>query len=182
MTDSPAVLPYGSWPTSIDSGLVVRAQVTLGEVALDGAAVLWSEQRPEEGGRTQLVRLAADGESKELLPPWANARTSAHEYGGGAWWVQDGTVWYTEWDDQRLHRVRPGGGPEAVSPSPAVPRGDRWADGDVHPDGRTMAVVRERHAAGGGAEQVVNEIVRLPVDGGEPEVLVSGPDFVSDPR
>jgi len=182
VSDSPGALPYGSWPTPIDSELVVQAQVMLGEVALDGDAVWWSEQRPEEGGRTQLVCLAVDGERRELLPPLANVRTSVHEYGGGAWWVHGGTVWYAEWDDQRLHRVRPSGQPEPITLAPAVPRGDRWADGDVHPDGRVLAVVRERHPAGGGAEQVVNEIVLLPSGGGEPEVLVSGPDFVSDPR
>ena len=88
MPDSPTALPpglpYGSWPTPIDSELVVRAQVMLGEVALDDGVVWWSEQRPEEGGRTQLVRLATDGERQELLPPPANARTAVHEYGGGA--------------------------------------------------------------------------------------------------
>ncbi|MDQ3450255.1 MAG: S9 family peptidase, partial [Actinomycetota bacterium] len=98
MSDSPGALPYGSWPTPIDSELVVQAQVMLGEVALDGDAVWWSEQRPEEGGRTQLVCLAVDGERRELLPPLANVRTSVHEYGGGAWWVHGGTVWYAEWD------------------------------------------------------------------------------------
>ena len=182
MTDSPAVLPYGSWPTPINSELVVRAQVLLGEVALDGAEVWWSEQRPEEGGRTQLVRLTTAGKPEEVLPANASARTAVHEYGGGSWWVRDGTVWYAEWDDQRLHRVRAGNPPEAITPAPAVPSGDRWADGDVHPDGQVLAVVRERHPAGGGAEQVVNEMVLLPCGGGEPEVLVSGPDFVADPR
>jgi hypothetical protein len=40
--------------------------------------------------------------------------------------------------------------------------------------------VRERHDTGG---EAVNEIVAVPVDGsGEPQVLVSGPDFVANPR
>ena len=52
---APAVLPFGSWPTPITSELVVRAAVGFGGVVLDGGDVWWSEQRPEEGGRTQLV-------------------------------------------------------------------------------------------------------------------------------
>ncbi len=181
MTDR-TVLPYGSWPTPIDSQLVVRAAVGIGEVAVGDGAVWWAEQRPQEGGRTQLVRLGADGGRREVLPEGANARTAVHEYGGGAWWVHGETVWYTEWADQRLHRLRPGGEPETLTPGGTVPRGERWADGDVHPDGSRMAVVRERHPAAGGAADVVNEIVLLPTDGGEPQVVATGPDFVSDPR
>ena len=57
----------------------------------------------------------------------------------------------------------------------------RWANGDVHPvDGR-LAVVRETHPVGGGPIDVVNEVVVLDSDGGQ-DVVVSGPDFVSDPR
>jgi dipeptidyl aminopeptidase/acylaminoacyl peptidase len=43
--------------------------------------------------------------------------------------------------------------------------------------------VREHHPVGGGPAEVVNEIVVLDVSGRlAPRVLVSGPDFVSDPR
>ena len=44
-----------------------------------------------------------------------------------------------------------------------------------------LLAVRETHAEGDRAADVVNEIVRVAADGGT-EVLVSGPDFVSDPR
>ena len=58
----------------------------------------------------------------------------------------------------------------------------RWADGDVHPvDGR-IALVRETHPVGSrGAIDVVNEIVVLD-SAGQQDTVVSGPDFVSDPR
>ncbi|MFO7279740.1 MAG: S9 family peptidase [Thermoanaerobacterales bacterium] len=175
--------PYGSWPTPITSELVVRAAAGLGAVVLDGDAVVWSEQRPEEGGRTQLVRRAPDGTTTDLLPAGLDARTAVHEYGGGAWWARDGVVWFVHWADQRLRRLADGGEPEPVTPEPDSPRADRWADGDVHPGGRWMAVVHEHHPAGGGPADVVNEVALL--DGtGElpPRSLVRGPDFVSDPR
>jgi hypothetical protein len=78
-------MPYGSWPTPITSELVVRAAAGLGGVAVDGDDVWWSEQRPEEGGRTQIVHRRGDGPAVDLLPDGFNARTAAHEYGGGAW-------------------------------------------------------------------------------------------------
>jgi dipeptidyl aminopeptidase/acylaminoacyl peptidase len=172
--------PYGSWPTPITAALVVRAAARLGGVSVDGDDVWWSEARPEEGGRTVLVRRGADGASDDVLPPPWNVRTAVHEYGGGAWVVRGGTLWFSEWSDQRLYRLDPGGEPFAVTPAPAVPRGDRYADADLSADREWLVCVREHHPAGGG--EAVNEIVRIPAAGGEPEVMVSGPDFVSNPR
>lgn len=172
--------PPGSWPTPITSELVVRAAARIGEVVVDGEDVWWSESRPDEGGRSVIVRRAADGAVTDVLPaPW-NARTRVHEYGGGAWTVADGTVWFTEFTDQRLYRLEPGSDtPAAVSPEPAVRAGVRHADLHVH-DGSVLAVRETHPAEHAPAADVVNEIVRVRADGSE--VLVSGPDFVSDPR
>jgi dipeptidyl aminopeptidase/acylaminoacyl peptidase len=172
-------LTHGSWPTPITSELVVRAAARLGEVCVDGDDVWWSEARPAEGGRSVIVRRSGDGTVADVLPaPW-NARTRVHEYGGGAWTVSGGTLWFTEFSDQRLYRLDPGSDtPVAVTPEPAVPAGVRHADLRVTPAG--VLAVRETHPASGSAADVVNEIVRITPDG--TEVLVSGPDFVSDPR
>ncbi|CAN3126341.1 prolyl oligopeptidase family serine peptidase [Mycobacterium sp. smrl_JER01] len=174
---------FGSWATPITSELVVRAAAGLGGVSLHGDAVVWSEQRPEEGGRTQLVRRTGDGRVVDLLPDGVNARTAVHEYGGGAWWVVGETVWFTNWADQRLYTVTAGSVPVPVSPEPDVPRSDRWADGCITADRRWALVVRERHPAGSGPAEVVNEIVVLDATGEfSPRAVVTGPDFVSDPR
>jgi dipeptidyl aminopeptidase/acylaminoacyl peptidase len=182
--------PYGSWPTPITSELVTAAAVRLGEVHVDGGDVVWAEGRPAEGGRTQLVRRSPDGTVTDLVPDGMNARTAVHEYGGAAWWVRDGVVWFVNWADQRLYRLDPGGAPEPITPEPAAPRADRYADGDVAPDGATIVCVRERHT-GPSAADVRNEVVRLAAGAGsgaesgagpEAEVLVSGPDFVAAPR
>ena len=184
---------YGSWPTPVTSELVVAAAVRLGGVRPDGDGVIWAEGRPAQGGRTQLVRRGPDGAPSDLLPEGADARSAVHEYGGGAWWQADalagagrrGPLWYVEWTDQRVYRIDPDGGePVALTPVPPFPRAERYADGDVSPDGTWMAVVRERHPAPGcPATDVVNEIVRLhAAEPSEPSVMVTGPDFVSAPR
>jgi dipeptidyl aminopeptidase/acylaminoacyl peptidase len=179
--------PFGAWATPVTSEVVVAAAARLGEVRVDGSDVLWAEARPDEGGRTQLVRRRADGSVDELLPEGRNARTAVHEYGGAAWWVRDGVVWFTDWADQRLYRLEPGDEPVALTPEPARPRGDRYADGELSPDGTRIVCVRERHH-GDDATDVVNEVVVLDAavpnshGPGEPEVLVTGPDFVAAPR
>ena len=178
----PASLTSGSWPTPIGAALVAGQASKLEALALDGDVVYWSELRPHEGGRVKILRKEPGAQPAEVLPADGNARTAVHEYGGGAWWVRAGTVWYVDWSDQRLRRIEHGGAPVVITA--AAPQGGsvRWADGDVHPiDGR-VALVRETHPVGGrGAVDVVNEIVVLDSEG-EQQTVVSGPDFVSDPR
>ncbi|MCD2196628.1 prolyl oligopeptidase family serine peptidase [Actinomycetospora endophytica] len=182
-----SISSYGSWPTPITSELVVAAAVRLDEVRPDGTgAVVWGEGRATEGGRIALVRRDPDGTCTDLLPDGGNARSAVHEYGGGSWWTsaaEPGVVFYVEWTDQRLRRLE-GNDVTPLTPEPAVSRGDRYADGDVAPDGTWLVCVREHHpTTDGPATEVVNEIVRLDArTPSTPEVMVSGPDFVAAPR
>src|SRR5690349_12583631 len=109
---------FGSWPTPVTSELVVRAAAGLGNVRMQGDTVVWSEQRPHEGGRTQLVRRLGSGEAADVLAPGFNARTAVHEYGGGAWWLTGERVWFTNWADQRLYTVTGAEPPVPVTPQP----------------------------------------------------------------
>ncbi len=111
-------LPYGSWPTPITSELVVASARQPSELAVDGDDVWWSEFRPGEGGRYQLVRRTPDGATHDILGEGWNARTAAHEYGGGAFFVAGGIAWFSNWADQRLWRVDPGAEPIPVTEEP----------------------------------------------------------------
>lgn len=173
--------PYGSWPTPITSELVVRSARLPTGLHLDGDDLWWSEGRPEEGGRVAVLRREPDGRVTEVVTAPLSARSGVHEYGGGAWWVRGGVLWFTDWASQRLHRVEPGSEPVPLSREPEVPRGLRYADGDVSPDGTTLLCVQEEHHADG--REATNTIVCLEADvPGAAEVVVEGADFVSDPR
>ncbi len=169
--------PYGAWDSPITAETVIAAAVGLSEVRVDGDDVWWSEGRPEEGGRVQIVR-----EGVDVLPDGFMARTRVHEYGGGAWTVHAGVCFFANWSDQRLYRLDPGSTePVVITPEPEAPLADRYADMEVAPDGTWLVCVREHHPADGG--EAVNEIIALSCDGSnEPTVLVTGPDFVSSPR
>jgi len=176
---SSPVIPHGEWPSPITPELVVAASVSIGEILLDGPDVCWSELRPAEGGRVQVVRRTPDGTPHDLLPDGFSARTRVHEYGGGAWLVDDGWLYFANWADQRLHRMPVDGGtPEPITPEPPTPMAWRYAD--MRRVGDVLVCVRERHDTGG---EAANEIVAVPVAGGSaPQVLVRGPDFVASPR
>ncbi len=178
--------PHGSWPSPISARSLVAGAVGLGEVVVDGDDVWWAESRPDEGGRTVVVRRRPDGTVVDAVPVGVDVRTGVHEYGGGAWWVSDGVLVHAERSDERLVRRDADGGLLVLTPEPAVPRGLRYADGRTTPDGRWFACVREDHGDGSG--EPANEVVAVPLDGSAargPEavrVLVSGPDFVASPR
>ena len=171
------VAPYGSWKSSITSDLIVASTVGLGEIALDGDDIYWIEMRPAEGGRNVVVRRRPDGRTEDLTPPQFNARTRVHEYGGGAFLVADGTVYFSHFGDHRLYRQLPGAPPEPLTP----PGRWRYADGIVDRQRGGLICVREDHTDP--SREAVNTLVRIDVTRpSEGRVLVSGNDFYSNPR
>ncbi|NCF69024.1 MAG: S9 family peptidase, partial [Chloroflexi bacterium] len=169
--------PYGSWKSPITTDLIVAGTVRLGQIAVDGTDLYWTEGRPEEGGRNVVVRRAAGmTQNVDITPAPFNARTRVHEYGGGAFIVHEGVVTFANYVDQRLYQQRPGGDPQAVTPEENL----RFADGVFAADGRFVCV-REDHRNAG--QEAINTIVSLALDGVDAgHVLVSGNDFYATPR
>jgi hypothetical protein len=87
---TPKTAPYGSWKSPITSDLIVAQSTMLSDVRIDGDHVYWLEGRPQERGRSVIVRAGADGVASDVTPASFNVRTRVHEYGGGAWLVHDG--------------------------------------------------------------------------------------------
>src|SRR5688500_9628570 len=108
---------YGSWTSPISAQLVASAGRRLGSVALDGDDIYWLEVRPEEKGRGVVVRWSAAHGIADVTPAGTNVRTRVHEYGGAAYVVSRGTVYYSEFLDQRLYRLTPGHAPEPLTPA-----------------------------------------------------------------
>jgi len=168
--------PYGSWLSPITSDLIVAQAVGLSEVRFDGDEIYWLESRPQEAGRSVVV---SQRTGKDVLPVPFNARTRVHEYGGGAWTVADGVLYFSHFADQRLYSLKPG----ATEPQPltleSTEKGAlRYADGVIDRRRGAWLGVREDHSLGG--PEPVNSLIR--VDGGGVTVLASGHDFYLSPR
>lgn len=169
------IAPYGSWQSPITSDLIVAGTIGLGGVCLDGEEIYWSEQRPTEAGRSVIVRRSAMGQIQDVTPPPFNVRSRVHEYGGGAYLVHQGTVYFTNYSDQRLYRQQVGETPVAITLEMAW----RYADGVLDLGRDRLITVREDHTGSG---EAVNTIVAVPLEPGPQQILVSGSDFYAAPR
>jgi dienelactone hydrolase len=171
--------PYGSWPSPVKPEDLI-AGIPPGAPDADGEGLYWLELRPDERGRTALMYARRGEEEPRLLtPPELNVRSRVHEYGGGAYWRDGTTIFFSNFWDGRVYRQSAGADvAEPITPEPREPMSLRYADGIVTPDGRTIAV-RESHEG----PEVVNELVLFPPDGSaEPRVLATGRDFYAAPR
>ncbi len=184
MSANPKTAPYGSWKSPITSDLIVSQSIGLSEARFDGDAVHWLEARPQEQGRNVVVRAEPDGKAIDVVPPPFSARTRVHEYGGGAWTVAGGVLFFSNFADGRLYRLDPGARePAPLTPTPpAHDRQWRFADGVIDQQRQRWIGVREDHTAPG---QPVNTLVAIDLKqpGKAPgQVLAEGHDFFASPR
>jgi dipeptidyl aminopeptidase/acylaminoacyl peptidase len=186
----------------LTAAAVASQALRFGGVAADGDDIYWIESRPGEGGRSVLVRRSPDGAITDVVPAGFNVRTRVHEYGGGAYVVSGGRVYFSNFADQRVYTLAESG-PVALT----LPGACFYADFIVDDRRRRLIAVREDHTAEG---EAVNTLVSIPlprevntpvvqteqssmsIDGGaQPDadgglsagtVIASGADFYSTPR
>jgi dipeptidyl aminopeptidase/acylaminoacyl peptidase len=192
--------PYGSWRSPITAELIVQEFISLGEVRLDRGLPYWLEGRPRESGRYVVVRATDDG-AVDVTPPFDdsrpsfNVRTHVYEYGGGAWLVDDGVLYFTNFTDGRLYRQDIAGGvPEALTPEGRMPDGRplrHYADGVVdRTRKRWIGLIEDwskvyKDSNDPRLRYPVHRIVAIDFAGNRQDpdtVLVEGNDFFASPR
>jgi dipeptidyl aminopeptidase/acylaminoacyl peptidase len=171
----PIVAPYGSWRSPISIEMLAAAGRGLGVAHVEDGFLWWLEGRPEDAGRVTLVRQVPGSEPEDMSPAGMNVRSRVHEYGGGSVLIDGDLVVVSDFATGRLHRLLPGRASEPITPD----RQWRYADADHDARNRRLLAVREDHESGG---EHVNELVAIPLDGGEQVVIATGRDFYAAPR
>jgi dipeptidyl aminopeptidase/acylaminoacyl peptidase len=176
-------LPFGTWPSPISAGLAARASRRIGLLQADGAAIYWSESRPDEQGRQAIVRVGADGMREDILPTPYSARSRVHEYGGGEFLAAGGTVYFVNDKDQQVYTLVPGQQPQRLTDAP----GTRFADLTLDPTRNRLVSVAETHVpkADTSHESPRNTLVAIALgDGARGRVteLAAGRDFYASAR
>ncbi|KAL8586876.1 hypothetical protein ACOMHN_050981 [Nucella lapillus] len=188
------VAPYGSWKSPISSQLVTSSGVKLLDVRTDcnpdfTDTVYWTELRSEEGGRHVICSWNTSGGSDPKsaarhvawTPEAFSARTTVHEYGGGAYCVYRGAVYFSNFSDQGLYVQRT---PDSV-PEPVSDLSKKWkfADSVISPKTEVLYCIREdADVISTGAKEPKNSIVAINLATKKLHVLEEGCDFYSHPR
>ena len=165
---------YGSWESPITADLIIAKTISLVEIAASGKDIYWIESRPSEAGRYVIMRRMADGAVTECTPPDFYARTTVHEYGGGAFMVEDGVIYFSNFTDHHLYRQPVGGQPEVLT----LADGYYYADLILDKQRGRIICIREDHTVEG---EAVNTIVSVGLNGDE-RILVEGNNFYSSAR
>src|SRR5687768_9441928 len=122
---------HGAWPSPLTAARVTAGALRLDQIQLDGDDVYWLEGRASEGGRYVIVKSSAFAPSAlrrdepgvapsapdrlDITPPGFNVRSRVHEYGGAAYTVHNGAVYFSNFADQRVYRQEPGQAPVAMT-------------------------------------------------------------------
>ncbi|MEM8728027.1 MAG: prolyl oligopeptidase family serine peptidase [Chlamydiota bacterium] len=163
--------PHGCWKSSITASTIVESSIKLGDIILDGTELYWNETRPEEKGRSVIVRWK-NGKCQDVLQAPYSARTRVHEYGGGSFTVHNGTVYFSNFSDQGFYRSDPQRNIHPVTTA----KNKRYANPIYDPTRNVIYAVEEEHRPGHG---VINRLVKIDA---EIEVIAEGEDFYSMPN
>lgn len=168
--------PYGSWKSPVTPELIVAGTVSLGEVVYDGEDVYWLEMRPQQGGRYVIVRRTPDGQTQDVTPAPFNVRTRVHEYGGAAYTVHKGVVYFTNFADQLVYRQVVGEAPIPLTEDGRL----RFANFVMDSHHNSLLAIREDHTESD--QNAATSLVRLALDGtDEGQILAGGNDFYAAP-
>ena len=173
---SKQIRPYGSWPSSITPELLSGQSITPSQICLDGTDVYWLENRPAQGGRLVIMRRNQAGAISETTPEGFNVRNRVHEYGGGAYTVCNGIIYFVNFSDNCIYKQKLDGIPQSIT----NPGKKRYADLLVDSLGKRLICVCEDHE--NSSAEPVNTLIGISLEtGGGVDILHTGYDFYASP-
>src|SRR5688572_17583017 len=134
------VAGYGTWESPLTAARVTAGALRFDHLVVDRADLHWVEGRASEGGRYVVVRRTPDGSISDVTPAGFNVRSRVHEYGGASYTVDRGTVYFSNFSDQKLYKQAPG-----TTPHPLTPDGCFYADATFDRVRKRLVCVQEDH-------------------------------------
>ncbi len=172
-----AIAVYGSWKSPVSSGLISSGTTRFeSQISTCNDNIYWIESRPTEEGRSVIVCWSPGKGLLDINPKPYNARTRVHEYGGGAFLVNNGVVYFSHYSDQRIYKKDLHGDIAPITPEGQL----RFADGIIDHQRYRIICICEDHS--NPQKQAINSIVSINLENKEINTLVSGNDFYASPR
>lgn len=136
--------PYGFAESPITPDFITAKSVRLGDIVLDGHYAYWTEGRTEEKRTTIVMKdLHSDAPAQGILPPKQGVGSRVHEYGGLAFAVHQGQVWFVNGKTQDIYTFKVGD-----EKAQRITRLPAWRFADLRYDAvhQRLLAVGERHA------------------------------------
>ena len=172
----PQIRGFGFWRSPITSDLIVSKTIRLKEINIDDRDIYWLEGRPNEGGRSVIVKLDISGGSIDVTPSPYNVRSRVHEYGGGDYTILGGIIYFTNFSDRRIYKQIGDSSPQPITPEDEK----RYADLTIDPQRNRLICICEDHS--NPETEPENSIISIDLDSQKITVLASGNDFYTSPR
>ena len=171
---------FGTWPSVISAELITKAAPSLNFLQSDreetGGCLYWVEGRPWDAGRSVIMRRDSQGVISDLLPAPFSHSSRVHEYGGMAYAVGDGYLYFVNASDQCIYQLALD---KNTKPVAITKPGPRFADLVIDQTRQQLIAVCETHHEDREPE---NTLVSIDITNGEVKTLVSGADFYAYPR
>ncbi|KRX51126.1 Dipeptidyl peptidase family member 6 [Trichinella murrelli] len=172
-------IPYGLWKSPITSSFITSVTCSLVELRIDPSEsgkgiVYWNERRANERGRCVVCSRIFGGKIVEWTPRDYSVRTTAHDYGGGSFFVYAGCLYFSNYADQRLYKQSA----PNQAPIPLTPSGKsyRYADGCFAHN--SIYCVREDTSE----NPAKDAIVRIDLTSQAQTIIAEGADFYCSPK
>ncbi len=163
--------PYGSWPSEITTDLMTAGTIGLSEARLFQNEIYWLESRPQEQGRSVIVKMTKTGDKQELFSQDYSCRSRVHEYGGASYLPTQAGVFFVSHSDQQIYCVNPALKVSKLTDSPSV----RFADLHYNSKNSTLIAIAEEH--NDTFAEPANSLVAIDTGNGEITHLHEGQDF-----
>ena len=166
--------PFGSWESPFTPEFVTEKARNFVDLIADEQNLYFLETRPDEGGRSVLMKINGGSACDALTTPY-NVRSHVHEYGGSACSAKHGQIMLTDFSKGEVFLCREN------LPDLKIHTEDQtfYADFDKHPDEDIWCAVKESRFPDREPE---NMLVLIDPIKGEEKVLHQGHDFYAYPR
>lgn len=178
------IASYGTWTSPITAEQASSSAISKLNLLIDKGNTYYVESRPENKGRSTIVKRDSTGNLQDVTPPDFNVRTFVHEYGGGAFTVNEGVIYASSGTDSAIYVIDQGKAPIRLTEGQKKVDyqgttkilGTRFAD--MHVTSNGLVAVGEHHAPG---EPVENFLALIDVKTGNYQKIATGQDFYSSP-
>lgn len=168
---------FGFWTSPLSAQNISSQSLGLSDLCVDGNRVYWLENRPAEKGRGVVVSCDDQGHYQDETPETVSVSAQVHGYGGGAFCVKDGFMYFSEnksgivfCKDTKQNKTN------------ALTQEGPYFYADFCPDATHTFIYCIRKNTSGTTSFPPTEVVRIHKDSGHVELLLSGADFYSNVR